>query len=282
MDQRLLYIDNAECTWKLFGVIPIASLLSEEEKTITEKADEQTVYSLPFGVDRQDIESQLNVDPQYIKSQDNSTQLVLDIDAMIQVQKIFDKCDYRQKLESGEASSPMTLLLRFFNNGTHYIDSNVCNWVDSLDSVTHNCFKANPMEQNWYDGPVIFTTILIILMYNIANGLYFLRITGTCLCVILTQNIILANAGNSSNVKMELKFLIMLVIGASSFFVLSYSYDDLAFATQCAGHSIQGNFDLADTVFLGNVTSIQYTPFSDTAKISFDVTMSSKEMLEKR
>lgn len=26
----LLYIDNAECTWKLFGVIPIASLLSEE------------------------------------------------------------------------------------------------------------------------------------------------------------------------------------------------------------------------------------------------------------
>lgn len=27
----LLYIDNAECTWKLFGVIPIASLLSEEE-----------------------------------------------------------------------------------------------------------------------------------------------------------------------------------------------------------------------------------------------------------
>ena len=26
----LLYIDNAECTWKLFGVIPIVSILSEE------------------------------------------------------------------------------------------------------------------------------------------------------------------------------------------------------------------------------------------------------------
>ena len=26
----LLYIDNAECTWKLFGVIPIASIRSEE------------------------------------------------------------------------------------------------------------------------------------------------------------------------------------------------------------------------------------------------------------
>lgn len=82
---------------------------------------------------------------------------------------------------------------------------------------------------------------------------------------------ILANAGNSSNVKMKLKFLIMLVIGASGFFVLFYPHDDLAFATQCAGHSIQGNFDLADTVFLGNVTSIQYTPFSNTAKILFDI-----------
>lgn len=153
----LLYIDNAECTWKLFGVIPIASLLSEEkEEVITEKTDDQTVYSLPFGIDRQDIESQLNVHPQYIKSPDNSTQLVLDIDAMIQVQKIFDKCDYTQKLESGEASSPMTLSLRFFNNGTHYIDSNVCDWIDSFDSVTYNCFRANPMEQNWYDGPSHF------------------------------------------------------------------------------------------------------------------------------
>ena len=27
----LLYIDNAECTWKLFGIIPIANLLSENE-----------------------------------------------------------------------------------------------------------------------------------------------------------------------------------------------------------------------------------------------------------
>jgi len=26
----LLYIDNAECTWKLFGIIPIISILSEE------------------------------------------------------------------------------------------------------------------------------------------------------------------------------------------------------------------------------------------------------------
>ena len=26
-----LYIDNAECVWKLFGVIPIVNLLSEEK-----------------------------------------------------------------------------------------------------------------------------------------------------------------------------------------------------------------------------------------------------------
>ena len=69
---------------------------------------------------------------------------------------------------------------------------------------------------------------------------------------------------------MKARVLIMFVIGASGFFAL-FSHDDLAFATQCAGHSIQGNFDLADTVFLGNVTSIQYFPFSDAAKMSFDV-----------
>ena len=160
----LLYIDNVECTWKLFGMIPIASLLSEEEEVITENADNQTVYSLPFGINRQDIESQLNVDPQYIKSYDNSTQMVLNLDAMIQVKKILDKCDYKQNLESGKILSRnpdgsfnvITGSLPLFNNGTHYIDSNMCNWIDSLDSVTHNCFKANPMEQNWYDGPSYF------------------------------------------------------------------------------------------------------------------------------
>ncbi len=161
----LFYIDNAECTWKLFGIIPIASLLSEEEKeAIAENTDEHTVYSLPFGINPQDIESQLSVDPQYIKNPNNSTEVILDIDAMIQVQKIFDKCDYKQKLESGEIPSrnpdgsfnAITGSLPFFNNGTYYIDSNLCKWIDSFDSVAHNCFKANPMEQNWYNGPSYF------------------------------------------------------------------------------------------------------------------------------
>ena len=46
---------------------------------------------------------------------------------------------------------------------------------------------------------------------------------------------------------------------------------DLVFGTQCSGRSIQGNLDLADTAFLGNVLSIQYIPFSDVAKVIFDV-----------
>ena len=70
---------------------------------------------------------------------------------------------------------------------------------------------------------------------------------------------------------MKTRILIVFAIVMSGFFASSYSHNDLAFATQCSGRSIQGNFDLADTVFLGNVTSIQYSPFSDTAKISFDV-----------
>ena len=158
------YIDNAECTWKLFGIIPIASLLSEEKETIAENADIQIVHSLPFGINPQDIESQLSVDPQYIKNPNNSAELILDIDAMIQVQKIFDKCDYKQKLESGEIPSrnpddsfnAITGSLPFFNNGTHYIDSNICKWIDSFDSVVHNCLKTNPMGQNWHDGPNYF------------------------------------------------------------------------------------------------------------------------------
>lgn len=159
----LLYIDNAECTWKLFGIMPIASLLSEEEAH-TKNTSEQTVYSHPFGINQQDTELQLRVDPQYVKNSDNSDELILDIDAMIQVQKIFDKCDYKQKLESGEIPSRnpdgsfnvITGSLPFFNNGTHYVDSNVCDWVDSFNSVTSNCFDVNPMEQNWYDGPSYF------------------------------------------------------------------------------------------------------------------------------
>ena len=63
----------------------------------------------------------------------------------------------------------------------------------------------------------------------------------------------------------------MFAVGISGFFASPYSHDVPAFATQCAGRSIQGNFDLADTVFFGNVTSIQYSPFTDTAKVSFDV-----------
>lgn len=159
----LLYIDNAECVWKIFGIIPIANLLLEEESN-TENTDEHSVYSLPFGMNQQDIELQLRVNPQYVKNPDNPDELILDIDAMMQVQKIFDKCDYKQKLESGEIPSRnpdgsfnvITGSLPFFNNGTHYIDSNVCTWVDSFKAVTYTCFDANPKAQNGYDGPSYF------------------------------------------------------------------------------------------------------------------------------
>ena len=126
--------------------------------------DEHSVYSLPFGMNQQNVKLQLNVNPQYVKNPGNPDELILDIDAMIQVHKIFDKCDYKQKLESGEIPSRnpddsfnvITGSLPFFNNGTHYIDSNVCTWIDSFKAVTYTCFDANPMVQNWYDGPSYF------------------------------------------------------------------------------------------------------------------------------
>ena len=70
---------------------------------------------------------------------------------------------------------------------------------------------------------------------------------------------------------MKITSLLLVTIFISGFFTLFYLQDNLAFATQCSGRSIQGNFDLTDAVFLGTVTSMQYFPFSDTIKITFDV-----------
>ncbi|MCV0391988.1 MAG: hypothetical protein K5790_01700 [Nitrosopumilus sp.] len=89
---------------------------------------------------------------------------VLDIDSMIQVQGIFEKCDYAQKLRSGEipAQNPdgsynaISAELRAYHNGTNYIDSNTCKWADSLELLTYHCFEAKPAEQNWYFGPDYF------------------------------------------------------------------------------------------------------------------------------
>ena len=70
---------------------------------------------------------------------------------------------------------------------------------------------------------------------------------------------------------MKIRNLLLVAILISEFFTLSYPQDNLAFATQCSGRSIQGNFDLTDVVFLGTVTSFQYVPFSDTIKVTFEV-----------
>ena len=48
------------------------------------------------------------------------------------------------------------LELRYYHNGTHYIDSNICKWADSFELLTYHCFEANPVEQNWYFGPDYF------------------------------------------------------------------------------------------------------------------------------
>ena len=122
-------------------------------------------YKLYPGVGRTSPDEQKNAPtPIYIKNPNNPDEQILDIDAMIWVQKILDKCDYVQKLESGEIpwrnpDGSFNVIrgdLPFFNNGTHYIDSNYCNWVNSLESITYNCFEANPMEQNWHSGPGYF------------------------------------------------------------------------------------------------------------------------------
>jgi len=157
----LLSINNAECTWKLFGVIPIVNLLLEE-KTFAENTSEHTVYSRPFGMNQQDVG--FTVEPQYVKNPPSSNEMILDLDAMKQIKKIFDKCDYAQKLGSGEipaqnsdgSRNVINDDLLSYNNGTHYISNNTCKWIDSLEALTYNCFEANSVEQNSYMGPDYF------------------------------------------------------------------------------------------------------------------------------
>jgi len=142
----------------------ICMTLEAKEKSESIRVNENNVYSLPFGMTQEQLENEIFVEPIYVNNPNNPEELILDIDSMIQVQKILDKCDYIQKLESGEiparnSDGSYNIIrgdLPFFNNGTHYIDSNDCEWIDSLEALMYHCFEANPMEQNWYSGPNYF------------------------------------------------------------------------------------------------------------------------------
>ena len=138
------------------------SLPTEPEPKTQENKD--SVYSLPYGMTTEDIENMVHMEPIYRMNPNNSEELILDIDAMQQVQRILNKCDYVQKLRSGEipeqnpdgSYNAVTSELRYYHNGTHYIDSNICKWADSLELLAYHCFEANPVEQNWYFGPDYF------------------------------------------------------------------------------------------------------------------------------
>lgn len=160
------YIDTDTCL--ITEVTPhFESKLTDSLKIPNAQRDAKLAagYKLYPGVGGVSPEEQKNApEPTYIKNPNNPDELILDVDAMMQIQQILEKCDYVQKLESGEISwrnpdGSFNVIhgdLPFFNNGTHYIDSNYCDWIDSLESITYNCFEADPMEQNWYSGPAYF------------------------------------------------------------------------------------------------------------------------------
>lgn len=100
-------------------------------------------YELYPGVGWVHPDAQEDMQPIYKYNPDNYEELILDIDSMMQVQKILNKCDYVQKLRTGEISAQnqdrsynaITGELLFYNNGTHYIDSNTCEW-ESISGKT--------------------------------------------------------------------------------------------------------------------------------------------------
>jgi len=103
-----------------------------EKNTNRTVSSDDPVYSVPFGSSK----TGYHVDPIYIENPNNPEELILDIDAMKQVQKILEKCDHVDKLNSGEipAQNPdgsynvVNSDLRSYENGTHYIDNNACEW----------------------------------------------------------------------------------------------------------------------------------------------------------
>ena len=70
---------------------------------------------------------------------------------------------------------------------------------------------------------------------------------------------------------MNVRCLLLSFVVILSLSIFYFDNDDLVFGTQCSGRSIQGNLDLTDTAFLGNVISVQHIPFLDVAKVIFDV-----------
>ncbi|EIJ66275.1 hypothetical protein BD31_I0376 [Candidatus Nitrosopumilus salaria BD31] len=82
---------------------------------------DRDVYSHPFGFS-EDAED-YKIDPIYIENP-NTGGLVLDVDSMQQVLKILDWC-HRDSLGLGVLDIGLS-----FNNETHYIDNNICEWQE--------------------------------------------------------------------------------------------------------------------------------------------------------
>ena len=80
---------------------------------------DKDVHSHPF--DTRTDQKQYHVDPIYIENP-NTGGLVLDVDSMQQVLKILDWC-HRDSLGHGVLDIGLS-----FNNETHYIDNNICEW----------------------------------------------------------------------------------------------------------------------------------------------------------
>jgi len=63
-----------------------------------------------------------NQEPRYMDNPNNPGELILDLDAMLQYQKVVDWC-HRESLGLGVLDIGLS-----FNNETHYIDNNNCKW----------------------------------------------------------------------------------------------------------------------------------------------------------
>ena len=147
----LFYIDNAECTWKLFGVIPIASILDDERATVSDNTAAQLEAILGHCIDSKDLVDTVGL------SYHNGTH---SIDTVNCEWEIIEKGSFGNSLiekNRNELSQvldwcndELSVKYGFYNysNETHSINTSTCEWKEHVPYPTKDSLCV-PFVEKW-------------------------------------------------------------------------------------------------------------------------------------
>ena len=127
----LFYIDNVECTWKLFGIIPIASIFDDKSNAVSDSTAAQLEAILEHCIDSKDLVDTVGL------SYHNGTH---SIDTLNCEWKVIEEVSFGNSLfekNRNELSQVLnwcnddsSVKYGFYNysNETHSIDTSTCEW----------------------------------------------------------------------------------------------------------------------------------------------------------